>query len=355
MIYKGHGLLTSFLTISLPPTPQELQNLPQKLTELEVKKTDLPEFLTPIRVSTLPNFTFSPFWNSKMTALHYNDQVTLPGGNDYDLSVTQLHQRQNDSTAALPHNTSVYAGTVSQTLQKLHKGLSLLPISNGRNEAGVPSGNNHQQLYIPVLVASLPNQDIDPNSAVGIFANGLDTPATTPTVDIAINAEEKADNEKLTITPAKEPKSALENKNSSVHVESIEVTPSPPSTPTKQVSPKLYQEEFLSSATRLKKRIEETDELIVCPGVYDGFSARIALHVGFTALYMVISLFTYPSNFNQWLTTPTDRCRHYSLSPRNGRFGSRPAPRHERACRNDCESRSSGPALDCRYGHRLRG
>ena len=42
-----------------------------------------------------------------------------------------------------------------------------------------------------------------------------------------------------------------------------------------------------SGATKLKKMIAETDELIVCPGVYDGLSARIALRVGFSALYMV--------------------------------------------------------------------
>lgn len=235
-----------------------------------------------------------------MTALHYNHQVALSGavrGSEYDLSVAQLHQHQSDSTAALPHDASVYAGTVSQTLQKLQKGLSLLPISNGHNEAGVPSANNHQQLFIPVLVASLPNQDVDLNPAAEIFANGPGTPTTTSTVDIAINdTEEKASSEKLSISLAKELKPAFENKNSSIQVETIEIIPTPPSTPTKQVTPVLYREEFLSSATRLKKRIEETDELIVCPGVYDGFSARIALHVGFTALYMVIPSFTYPSN-----------------------------------------------------------
>ncbi|TVY36798.1 2,3-dimethylmalate lyase [Lachnellula subtilissima] len=42
----------------------------------------------------------------------------------------------------------------------------------------------------------------------------------------------------------------------------------------------------LSAATKLKKMIEDTDELIVCPGVYDGLSARIALRVGFSAMYM---------------------------------------------------------------------
>ena len=44
---------------------------------------------------------------------------------------------------------------------------------------------------------------------------------------------------------------------------------------------------LLPGATKLKRCLEETDELIVCPGVHDGFSARIALDVGFTALYMV--------------------------------------------------------------------
>ncbi|KFY78118.1 hypothetical protein V498_09189, partial [Pseudogymnoascus sp. VKM F-4517 (FW-2822)] len=43
---------------------------------------------------------------------------------------------------------------------------------------------------------------------------------------------------------------------------------------------------YMSGATKLKNMIEQTDELIVCPGVYDGLSARIALRVGFSALYM---------------------------------------------------------------------
>ncbi|KAL9095150.1 MAG: hypothetical protein Q9163_006526, partial [Psora crenata] len=42
----------------------------------------------------------------------------------------------------------------------------------------------------------------------------------------------------------------------------------------------------ISPATRLKERIEKTNDLIVCPGVYDGLSARIAMSVGFKTLYM---------------------------------------------------------------------
>ena len=47
---------------------------------------------------------------------------------------------------------------------------------------------------------------------------------------------------------------------------------------------------LLSPASALKHRLQNTKDLIVCPGVYDGFSARIALSVGFDALYMVCNI-----------------------------------------------------------------
>ena len=50
-------------------------------------------------------------------------------------------------------------------------------------------------------------------------------------------------------------------------------------------------DDIWSPATKLKRRLEDTKELIVCPGVYDGFSARIAMSVGFDAMYMVLSRF----------------------------------------------------------------
>lgn len=43
-------------------------------------------------------------------------------------------------------------------------------------------------------------------------------------------------------------------------------------------------------ATKLRAMIEDADKIIVAPGVYDGFSARIALEVGFDCLYMVSSV-----------------------------------------------------------------
>ncbi|KAK8127407.1 hypothetical protein PG984_008515 [Apiospora sp. TS-2023a] len=41
-----------------------------------------------------------------------------------------------------------------------------------------------------------------------------------------------------------------------------------------------------SGATKLRKMIFETKELIVCPGVYDGLSARTAIELKFDAMYM---------------------------------------------------------------------
>ncbi|GFF35610.1 carboxyvinyl-carboxyphosphonate phosphorylmutase [Aspergillus udagawae] len=43
---------------------------------------------------------------------------------------------------------------------------------------------------------------------------------------------------------------------------------------------------MIAGATKLRRQLRETDELIVCPGVYDGLSARIAMQLGFKALYM---------------------------------------------------------------------
>ena len=45
--------------------------------------------------------------------------------------------------------------------------------------------------------------------------------------------------------------------------------------------------EVIPASTKLRRLLDKPNHLIVCPGVYDGFSARIALEIGFDALYMV--------------------------------------------------------------------
>lgn len=43
----------------------------------------------------------------------------------------------------------------------------------------------------------------------------------------------------------------------------------------------------IPGSTKLRRMLTETNDLIVCPGVYDGLSARIAMQLDFKALYMV--------------------------------------------------------------------
>ncbi|KAK2734351.1 hypothetical protein FQN55_002807 [Onygenales sp. PD_40] len=42
----------------------------------------------------------------------------------------------------------------------------------------------------------------------------------------------------------------------------------------------------VSAATKLRRKLQDPSSFIMLPGVYDGFSARIALEVGFDGLYM---------------------------------------------------------------------
>lgn len=44
----------------------------------------------------------------------------------------------------------------------------------------------------------------------------------------------------------------------------------------------------IPAATKLRRALAG-DDIIVAPGVYDGFSARIALETGFDTIYMVLS------------------------------------------------------------------
>ncbi|OBT88108.1 hypothetical protein VE02_03546 [Pseudogymnoascus sp. 03VT05] len=63
-----------------------------------------------------------------------------------------------------------------------------------------------------------------------------------------------------------------------------------PSTPTSMVMDEadndILPAAILPGSTRLRKLIATNAKIIVCPGVYDGLSARIALSLGFEGLYM---------------------------------------------------------------------
>lgn len=43
----------------------------------------------------------------------------------------------------------------------------------------------------------------------------------------------------------------------------------------------------LTGARRLRELLKDESKIVVAPGVFDGFTARLALAAGFEALYMV--------------------------------------------------------------------
>jgi 2-methylisocitrate lyase-like PEP mutase family enzyme len=43
-----------------------------------------------------------------------------------------------------------------------------------------------------------------------------------------------------------------------------------------------------TTASKLRAMLAQDGEIMVCPGVYDGFTARLALNAGFKILYMVL-------------------------------------------------------------------
>ena len=111
--------------------------------------------------------------------------------------------------------------------------------------------------------------------------------------------------------------------------------------------------QILTPATALKNRLQNSKDLIVCPGVYDGFSARIALSVGFDALYMVRTL---PSRYVcPKYSRRSDRCRHYSLATRPTRSRPRTAQRYAGSCRHDRQPRSVWHPGYSGHGYRLWG
>ena len=43
----------------------------------------------------------------------------------------------------------------------------------------------------------------------------------------------------------------------------------------------------LTGAKRLREMLKDPSKVVVCPGVFDGLTARLALSAGYDALYMV--------------------------------------------------------------------
>jgi hypothetical protein len=62
----------------------------------------------------------------------------------------------------------------------------------------------------------------------------------------------------------------------------------------------------IPAASKLRRMLKDSMELIVCPGVYDGLSARIAMELGLKGMYMVCHAVLYA--FTQaWAMTDLNR------------------------------------------------
>lgn len=71
----------------------------------------------------------------------------------------------------------------------------------------------------------------------------------------------------------------------------------------------------IAGAAKLRQKLEDTNDLIVCPGVYDGLSARIALNLGFEAMYMVrVCMHTPFINMHILTLTLSVRRRNHGLT-----------------------------------------
>ena len=112
--------------------------------------------------------------------------------------------------------------------------------------------------------------------------------------------------------------------------------------------------QMVTGSSKLRKQLRDSDELIICPGVYDGLSARIAINMGFKAMYMVCPpsphalLLPYLHGISpDPKLTIIDRSRHYCVptGPCRSRTGSSVRYAHQR--RDDCESGPLRPAVDC--------
>lgn len=141
-------------------------------------------------------------------------------------------------------------------------------ITNGHDQSTKPEPLSTEE-------ANTTNSHPTAEKAVnGATVNGESTLPAIPTVD---HKTEAAIPPPVSLNP--EPKLSAPAVNGDAHKDVVDSFAVPANDSTDQA--------ILPAATRLKRFLTDTDDILVCPGVYDGFSARIALSVGFQAMYMV--------------------------------------------------------------------
>jgi hypothetical protein len=77
-------------------------------------------------------------------------------------------------------------------------------------------------------------------------------------------------------------------------------------------------ERRVTAVQKLRDMLADPEQFIACPGVYDGFTAQIALREGVDCLYMVSHSSSKPHlpYFMNTSNIPQDRCRNHNVPPR---------------------------------------
>lgn len=217
-----------------------------------------------------------------MTATGYNSQVTMSTAtrdHNRGVSLSSLDGIENVPFIQPLNSGFIDAAAVSQAVHELNQKLALVRATNPANEtnheATIPE-QSAQHVHEPFVVSNALKQEGQTTSEI--------QDATLPTakaenLELISPVTAKIRHDSITVTPAME---AYAN-----DAATLPVNGTTDFDKTWSQDRSYHNANSMSGATRLKRRLLETDELIVCPGVYDGFSARIALSVGFSALYMV--------------------------------------------------------------------
>lgn len=81
-------------------------------------------------------------------------------------------------------------------------------------------------------------------------------------------------------------------------------------------------EKKVPAVQKLRNMLADPEKFIACPGIYDGFTARIALREGVDCLYMVSHTLLLPPFLTNRTTTADkslpDWRRHDNVSSRRG-------------------------------------
>ena len=183
-----------------------------------------------------------------------------------ETATAQIHNPFNDHSYLSANGVFAMNGTSDLNGTTEHK------VANSLNAAS--SLNSNAASTSDIIKAAIIGSDEQPAEAHEDQAVETTEDAAPPTQD-NLNGAPDAD---------KVPQTVVTAGNETLTAKDTILTPA--LTPLPKEKPLFYTTP-IPGATKLKRLLEETSDLIVCPGVYDGLSARVALEVGFNALYMV--------------------------------------------------------------------